>query len=962
MENHPPIRRRDEDLDGSTIRRESARLDASLGSTASLKTGSTPGAFDPATLLDDAVTVVRKTDSVGGGPVAPTGYASTPAGVASVLLGTHLNHFLLEELIGGGGMGAVFRARDERLDRIVAIKVIPFVGDDVDLQRRFRNEAQNAARLDHPYIARVFDVGQFEQWHYIVFEYVEGINIRDMIARDGVLSIDDAVYYTREIAEAIEHAIGRGIVHRDVKPSNVLVGVDGNVKVVDMGLARSQQIDVSGDMTASGVTLGTFDYISPEQARDPRDADVRSDIYSLGCTLYYMLTGSPPYPGGTMLQKLLSHGNSPPPDPRELRPEVSENLTAIIHKMLAKDPQARYQRAIDLVADLRELAIREGLTRAQTRGTLTITAADPIPQFLTRHLPWMVGVMMLLAGAAWLQISSSVTRDNFAIPAPPLDGSVVSSETQADPTIQPTEAIGLRNNAAPLPIDVAAVPPKFDSIAMQSSGQAISPRPLAPTAATVPLVSSIKAVRIVVGDVTSDPSARLASTLVEAIRLAEELKVDEIEIAKKSIVSAPIQILRDGLTIRSSVGKSEIRFIDGEFLTMQRIAMIDVGTQRLDLQDVHLSWNARNARIEGGSMFRIASNNRRVRLQNCTLTIENLADRDEIFAFEIRDLEGKLPSFAPPPAAPAPNTLSAGQTAAGKTSAGTASAGTTSAGTTSGGTASGGTASGGRTAGATPSENIVTGVTITPDIAPVTEAMSVDDRMLGKKSQTPSLVAIELKNVAARGEMTLVNLVDPIQLQFQWTNGLLAISRRMLEATGTSLRTPIAGDQIQILLDQVTVWAPDGLVRTALGPSGLNPMMVDRNSRRSVFHHSSAANHVSFEGLESDLIDPSLIIQLRGEDNAYDLEATRDACILFLSQWNGPSRSVRVADILAPEKSSWFPDRSPQWVVRWSRPVPITRPSRLRIADFSQEGTVVAGFDAATLPDFPVRNIPETEI
>ena len=127
----------------------------------------------------------------------------SPAAVAQVLLGQRLNHFLLEELIGGGGMGAVFRAEDEQLDRTVAIKVIPFVGDDPDLQRRFRNEAQSAAKLDHPRIARVFDAGSHGDWHYIVFEYIEGTNIRDLVARSGVLSIDDAVYYTSQLADAL---------------------------------------------------------------------------------------------------------------------------------------------------------------------------------------------------------------------------------------------------------------------------------------------------------------------------------------------------------------------------------------------------------------------------------------------------------------------------------------------------------------------------------------------------------------------------------------------------------------------------------------------------------------------------------------------------------------------------------------------------------------------------------------
>jgi serine/threonine protein kinase len=220
-------------------------------------------------------------------PLPPPG-RGTPAEAAQVLLGRTLSHFQLVELTGSGGMGAVFRARDTRLERIVAVKVLPRVGLDADLLRRFRNEAQSAARLDHPNIARVYDVGEADGWYFIVFEFIDGTNIRDLIRNTGPLSVDDAVYYTRQVAEAIEHASDRGVVHRDIKPSNVLVTPSGQVKLVDMGLARSQQLDAIADQTQSGVTLGTFDYISPEQARDPRDADVRSDLYSLGCTLYFM--------------------------------------------------------------------------------------------------------------------------------------------------------------------------------------------------------------------------------------------------------------------------------------------------------------------------------------------------------------------------------------------------------------------------------------------------------------------------------------------------------------------------------------------------------------------------------------------------------------------------------------------------------------------------------------------------
>ena len=940
MENHPSIHSRDDEfLDGSTIQRAPTRDAptrdaASIGSTASVVPPGRPQPTEAAGFVadvveDDAKTVIRRTASDSGvaSPVAVQ-HASTPAAVASVLLGTRLNHFLLEELIGGGGMGAVFRARDDRLDRIVAIKVIPYVGEDQDLQRRFRNEAQNAAKLDHPYIARVFDVGQFEQWHYIVFEHVEGINLRDMVARDGVLPIDDAVYYTRQIAEAIEHANSRGIVHRDIKPSNVLVGVDGNVKVVDMGLARSQQIEMSGDMTASGVTLGTFDYISPEQARDPRDADVRSDIYSLGCTLYYLLTASPPYPGGTMLQKLLSHGNSPPPDPRGLRPEVSDNLTAIIHKMLAKDPAARYPRAIDVVADLRELAVREGLIRAQSRGTLTIAPSDPIPQFLSRHLPWMVAVGMVLAIAAWLQLSAAVDRSGFTLEPPPTAEVLrkITSVTAPNVTSNTGSSNGTRNidgtgsvAASPAPsstdiarassataTDAATMPPQFSEFAMRTE----APKATAPTIENTAPVAPVAVERIVIGQSTNDPAARLTQTLPEAIRLADEFKVNVIEIAVPVLNTPPIQINRDGLTIRSIVGSSELRFLNAEAASMQRVAMIDVGSHPLEMQDLHLTWKVRSTTIDGGCLFNLATNNRLVKLANCSITIENLAERDEVFAFEIANAGGAPPLVS-------------------STQAATASS---------------------------PSP-------ATPSVSDSASAMPVPpSAALPEKQSPPPLVAIELRDVAVRGEMTLVNLVDVVQLEINWQNGLLAVSRRMLETSGANVRPALGSNQIQISLEQVTSWTGGGFARMRLGPSGAYPLMIDRLSRRSVFHHGASATHVEITGLESNVTDPSQLIQLRGEDNAYDFDLVRDASILVLGQWNEQPQIYRLADVLSPANPSWMLDRSPQWVVRWTTPVPGLTPSRLSTEDFSQYGTLIPGFDKSRLPAFPKLSPTEPEI
>lgn len=338
-------------------------------------------------------------------------YRSMPlAELAAMLEGKQLDHFAVEQMIGGGGMGAVFRGRDERLDRTVAIKVIPAAKRDPETLRRFRLEAQAAARLDHPNIARVYYVGEAEQWNYIVFEFIDGVNVRDLVSMEGPLSVDDAVFYTRQVAEALEHAHEREVVHRDVKPSNILVTASGIAKVVDMGLARDTSMDKSNaDATASGVTLGTFDYISPEQARNPRDADVRSDLYSLGCSLFFMLTGHPPFPEGTALQKLLNHGSQPPPDPRGWRDDLSDQLYAIMMKLMAKQPSARYQKPSELINDLMLLAEVEGLARSQAPGTLLMTPSVAQRSLLESNLPWLVGFAFLLGSTLWLQSVQAIS-------------------------------------------------------------------------------------------------------------------------------------------------------------------------------------------------------------------------------------------------------------------------------------------------------------------------------------------------------------------------------------------------------------------------------------------------------------------------------------------------------------------------------------------------------------------------
>jgi serine/threonine protein kinase len=283
--------------------------------------------------------------------------AGSPESVVEGLRGRKLAHFELIAPIGVGGMAAVLRARDTQLDRIVALKILPpEMAKEQENIDRFHQEAKAAARLDHANIARVFHYGEDQSLHFIAFEFVEGINLRNMLERRGQLPVAEAVRYIIQIATGLEHAASRGVVHRDVKPSNIIITPQGQAKLVDMGLARNLERRGERDLTQSGMTLGTFDYISPEQALEPRDADVRSDIYSLGCTLYHLLTGQPPVPDGTPAKKLDFHQNHEPMDPRSYNPEIPDAVVKVLGKMMAKNPKDRYQRPSQVVHELMQMA------------------------------------------------------------------------------------------------------------------------------------------------------------------------------------------------------------------------------------------------------------------------------------------------------------------------------------------------------------------------------------------------------------------------------------------------------------------------------------------------------------------------------------------------------------------------------------------------------------------------------
>jgi hypothetical protein len=362
------------------------------------------------------------------GDSVPTLVGRTPrtpvAEALALAAGSTLGHFEVIAPLGAGGMASVLKARDTHLGRLVALKILPpEAARDHDAVTRFKQEARAAAKLDHENVARVFFSGEDRGLHFIAFEFVEGETLRARIERLGRLTPAESVRFLLHCASGLRHLNDRGVVHRDIKPSNVVVTPDGRAKLIDLGLARhAESVSVNGGVTQSGMTLGTFDYISPEQARDPRTADVRSDIYSLGCTFYHALTGRPPVPEGTAAVKLSAQQLSSPTDPRELNPDVSDELAMVLNRMLGKDPGRRYQTPTDLIADLTEVARQLGVAVERSAADDPLSASSAThPRFAGGgpRLPvgWIVaGVVVLAAGLVVASLTGGPTPAAHAVP------------------------------------------------------------------------------------------------------------------------------------------------------------------------------------------------------------------------------------------------------------------------------------------------------------------------------------------------------------------------------------------------------------------------------------------------------------------------------------------------------------------------------------------------------------------
>jgi serine/threonine-protein kinase len=346
----------------------------------------------------------------------------------SAILGTTLSgRYRLEARIGSGGMSTVYRAFDETLQRQVAIKLLNReVASDSDQLERFRREARAVAQLSHPHVVGVIDQGEDADRPYIVFEYVEGETLKERIRRLGRLPIAEAVAYAIEIARALGAAHARHIVHRDVKPQNVLIDEEGSAKVTDFGIART--LDEEG-LTADGRVLGTTDYVSPEQALG-QPVTGQSDLYSLGVVLYEMLTGEVPFKGENQVAVAMKHVREILPDVQAKRPEVSAALAAVVDNATAKRQEDRYADDVELIADLEDVLAIETARAGSATGEVT-TVLRTLPSktqrrvpFTLRHRAWAVvlAVIVLAAaggGAVWLATRTHHGPGKLAQPPPP---------------------------------------------------------------------------------------------------------------------------------------------------------------------------------------------------------------------------------------------------------------------------------------------------------------------------------------------------------------------------------------------------------------------------------------------------------------------------------------------------------------------------------------------------------------
>lgn len=797
-----------------------------------------------------------------------------PNEIGALLAGEQLGHFQLEEFIGGGGMGAVFRAFDNSLGRTVAVKVVSNERTDEETLRRFRNEAQSAARLDHPNIARVYYVGEDQGWNYIVFEYIEGVNIRDLVDHKGPLLLEEAISYTLQVAEALDHAAERDVVHRDIKPSNVLVMPDGRAKLVDMGLARLHHVDApADDLTASGVTLGTFDYISPEQAHDPRSADVRSDLYSLGCTLYFMLTGMPPFPEGTAIQKLLNHSSVQPPDPRELRPEVPDEIAVIACKLMAKQPNSRHATPRALIGDLLAVADQLGMAGIASQAA----RHRRVPVWLgavEAYLPWVLPLvaLVLVAGGLdffWRAGSAGAQQPIAPVlavaPARSVEPESPAPPVAVDPTLAPeaspggepaVERIAQPGGDDPPTPGTSVRPPAAEPKQTEPGSASTSPDAMPATAETMPrrtpetadpaeseaVTESVTAVaqpaategdsvRLIVGqpeEFSDSTSTVVVATLEAAFRKANELTdVTTIELAFDDREVAPFTAtLGRQITVKPAPGyRPQLTFRPTNSSIAIEKPMIRLVGGKLNWENTHFRVQMPYEPVDGCSLFSLDQIDT-ISLSDCWLTMRSEFDGTASF-FNVRGPRQKM---------------------------------------------------------------------VGPD-----EGVPI--------IKSPSITMLRC---VARGKATLVRATEGLPFLLSWENGLFSSSQRLIESRGVQRS---GGAEISVDLYRVTVASSLGLCRVTIDDAAPAVPALDLACYQCVIAVDQNSPLIEHDGV-FPIAKAESRLDRRGQQNVY--EAATDVIWRIHSQSEGV-RVYRWDDREEQANPRWFEEISSERGVRWAK-------------------------------------------
>jgi serine/threonine protein kinase len=413
-----------------------------------------------------------------------------------------LGPYDLKRKLGQGGMGAVYLAVDPEKKSQLALKILPREkASNPQLVKRFKAEAQNSGQLTHENIVSIFGTGEADGYLYIALEFVDGIDVHDLIQKRGVLPVKRSIDIIKQVARALQHAYEQHIVHRDIKPANLLIRRDGVVKLADMGLARAVDESVETGITRAGTTVGTVDYMSPEQARNSKAADVRSDIYSLGCTWYHMLTGRPPFSEGSLTNKLHAHAKQSPPDPRSVNSNVPEGVVAVIQRMMAKEPDARYQTPAELIKDLEgALVNKEAVSRQILEGIIDdYTDNDP-----SEEIQGSGSYSEKTHTGPTVPISHTADDHDVypVLPPPSASETVVQNEHPVDEVIRPAKSVAPSSKPGAAPVRGTTTGSAVTRKAADESDPAVpmTKSPVAPPKSTSPakhhVEESVRAIEV----------------------------------------------------------------------------------------------------------------------------------------------------------------------------------------------------------------------------------------------------------------------------------------------------------------------------------------------------------------------------------------------------------------------------------------------------------------------------------